>query len=330
MIERTRQANGMRGAGEDLEAAFAEHRPLLMGHCYRMLGSLEEADDAVQETMLRAFRARDGFEGRSSLRTWLYRIATRVCLDMIGDRRRRERPVDLGPPSSIDVPLVEQPADRWIEPMPDALVVPAQADPATIAERRQQIRIAYVAALQHLPARQRAALLLTEVIGWSAAEAAEILEMTVAAVNSALQRARSTLASRDLGPANTDLTGDQQSLVDRFVDAFERYDMDSLTALLRDDVAMCMPPHTLWLQGKDAVRAWKLGPGAACRGSRLVRTAANGMPAFGQYKPDPAGGPHRPWALVLVELDRDHITGLTYFLDTARLFPHFGLPMELP
>lgn len=237
--------------------------------------------------------------------------------------------MDLGPAASLDAPLVELPSDRWVEPLPDALALPPEAGPEERAAIKQRIRLAYVAALQHLPPRQRAALLLTEVIGWSAVEAAELLDMSVPALNSALQRARATLASREVedpGPAPV-AYGD---LVDRFVDAFERYDMDALTAVLREDAAMSMPPLSLWFQSPPSIVAWKLGRGIACKGSRLVPTMANGLPAFGQYKPEPAGGPRRPWALLVVEPGVDGIASLTYFLDTARLFPLFGLPPEIP
>ena len=250
-----------RASARDLEP----HRAALTGHCYRMLGSAAEADDAVQETMVRAWRALDRFEGRSSLRTWLTRIATRVCLDALADRTRRGRPVELGPVSSVDDPLVELPGERWIEPIPDAVALPANADPSEIAALRESIRLAFVAALQHLPPRQRVALLLTEVLGWPAAEVADSLETSVAAVNSALQRARATLATRDLGRAHGPLTDGQAALLERYVDAFERYDVDGLTRLLHADATMSMPPYALWLRGPESVRAWLLGRGAGCR-----------------------------------------------------------------
>lgn len=315
-----------RASARDLEP----HRAALTGHCYRMLGSAAEADDAVQETMVRAWRALDRFEGRSSLRTWLTRIATRVCLDALADRTRRGRPVELGPVSSVDDPLVELPGERWIEPIPDAVALPANADPSEIAALRESIRLAFVAALQHLPPRQRAALLLTEVLGWPAAEVADSLETSVAAVNSALQRARATLATRDLGRAHGPLTDGQAALLERYVDAFERYDVDGLTRLLHADATMSMPPYALWLRGPESVRAWLLGRGAGCRGSRLVPTAACGSPAFGQYRPpSEPGGRHTAWSLIVLELDGDKIAAMNYFLDTAHQFPRFGLPLEL-
>ena len=309
---------------QDLEL----HRPALMGHCYRMLGSAAEADDAVQETMIRAWKALDRFEERSSLRTWLYRIASRVCLDALSDRRRRERPMEMGPVGSVDDALAELPATHWIEPIPDVQALPSDADPSEMVMLRESIRLAFVAALQHLPPRQRVVLLLVEVLGWSAAEVAESLEMTVAAVNSALQRARATMASRGQQVTPAGLAEDQSLLVDRYVDAFERYDVPALTALLHEDATLSMPPYSLWLQGHDAISAFLLGRGAGCRGSRLVPTHACGAPAFGQYKPG-NGGPRQPWALIVLEVEHGRIAGMNYFLDTAHLFPRFGLPPEL-
>jgi RNA polymerase sigma-70 factor (ECF subfamily) len=314
----------MNGGIEQLEA----HRAALTGHCYRMLGSAVDADDAVQETMVRAWRGFERFDGRASVRTWLYRIATNVCLDALAERGRRARPMEEGPSGSIDDALVAHPRTHWLEPIPDARALPADGDPSEIAALRESIRLAFVAAMQHLPARQRAALLLTEVLGWSAAETAACLDTTVASVNSALQRARATLAGRDLEPRGA-LTRAQQELVERYAAAFERYDVDALASLLRDDVTFSMPPYALWLRGPEAVRGWLLGRGAGCRGSRLLPTAACGSPAFGQYRRDPEGG-HVPWALVVLELSGDRIAGWNSFLDTENLFPRFGLPLRLP
>ena len=315
----------MSGSVDQLE----EHRAALTGHCYRMLGSMVDADDAVQETMVRAWRSLDKFDGRSSLRTWLYRIATNVCLDARADRARRARPIEEGPVGAVDDELQTRPRTHWLEPVPDAHALPADIDAAERVVLRQSIRLAFVAALQHLPPKQRAALLLTEVLGWSAAEVADSLSTSVAAINSALQRARATLASRDLGDVRATLPGPEAALVDRYVSAFEQYDVDALAALLHEDATLCMPPYTLWLRGHDAIRAWLLGRGAGCRGSRLVPTAACGSPAFGQYRPAPEGG-HRAWALIVLELAGDRIAGMTSFLDTETIFPRFGLPLELP
>ncbi len=305
-----------------------QHRTAIRGHCYRMLGSVVDADDAAQETMVRAWRHLDGFEGRSSLRTWLYRIATRVCLDMLADRKRRLRSTEAGPVGTIDDPLTPLPAETWIEPIADVTALPADADPHERTALRQSLRLAFVAALQHLPPRQRAALLLVEVLGWTAAEVAQGLEMTVAAVNSALQRARATLATRDLGRTDTTLTADEQALVDRYLQAFERYDVDALAALMHEDATMAMPPFSLWLRGRASFSGWLLGRGAACRGSRVVAVQANGLPAFGQYKPS-GDGRYLPWALAVLEIERGAVAAQTFFLDTATLFPRFGLPSEL-
>ncbi len=310
-------------------AQLETHRTALIGHCYRMLGSPIDAEDAVQETMVRAWRGLERFDGRASLRTWLYRIATNVCLDALSDRSRRARPMEEGPEGSVDHALDARPRTHWLEPVPDAMALPGDADPYELAALRQSIRLAFVAALQHLPPKQRAALILTEVLGWSASEVAECLETSVAAVNSARQRARATLAGRARAGDAEPLTESQSELLERYVDAFHRYDVDGLAALLRKDAAFSMPPYTLWLRGPEPVRAWLLGRGAACRGSRLVRTAACGSPAFAQYKPA-ADGSLKPWALVVLELDGDRIAGWNSFLDTDRLFPLFGLPPQLP
>jgi RNA polymerase sigma-70 factor (ECF subfamily) len=296
-----------------------------------MLGSAFEAEDAVQETFVRAWRAYDKFEGRSALRSWLYRIATNVCVDMLNSPQRRARPMDLGPARPADTPLGQPlPENAWIEPVPDSRTVPADGDPADVAVARESIRLAFVAALQRLPARQRAVLILREVLHWHAEEVAELLETTVASVNSALQRARATIAaSADAEPGSAEELDDaKRALLARYVDAFERYDMEALTSLLRQDAVWNMPPYELWLQTHADIVKWCLGPGAACRDSRLIATTANGSPAFGQYKPSPNGGLD-PWSLQVLELSGDRIAGITFFLDTARFFPLFGLPPHL-
>jgi len=316
--------------GDTLDISQLEaHRVALTGHCYRMLGSAGDADDAVQETMVRAWKSIGRFEGRSSLRTWLYRIATNVCLDALADGARRARSIDEGPMGTIDDVLEARPRTHWLEPIPDARAVPADTDPAEKVLLRQSIRLAFVAALQHLPPKQRAALLLTEVIGWSAAEVATSLDTSVAAVNSALQRARATLSAKNEGTAPRPEPV-QPALVDRYVAAFERYDMDALMSLLHEDATISMPPYSLWLRGHDTLRAWMLGRGAGCRGSRLIRTEASGLPAFAQYRLSPDDGRHRAWALIVLEGDGDRITGVINFLEAAHLFPMFGLPLELP
>ena len=305
------------------------HRAALTGHCYRMLGSAFDAEDAVQEAMVRAWKALSRFDGRSSLRTWLYRIATNVCLDALSDRSRRARPIEEGPEGTVNDELETRPRTHWLEPLPDARFVPADADPFEQTALRQSTRLAFVAALQHLPPRQRAALLLSEVLGWSAQEVSGALEMSVAAVNSALQRARATLAAKDVSAAGEPLSGTQADLLEKYVDAFHEYDVDALVALMREDATLSMPPYTLWLRGPDAIRAWLLGRGSGCRGSRLLRTNACGSPAFAQYRRSGDGSYH-PWSLTILELDGNRITAWNAFLDTERLFPMFGVPMSLP
>ena len=311
-----------------LELGFEQHRRELTGYCYRMLGSAFEAEDAVQETLLRAWRAADRFEGRSALKSWLYRIATNVCLDMLAGTKRRARPMDLGPASSIDGSLGTLPEATWIEPIPDGRVLPEHADPAELAESRETLRLAFVAALAHLPARQRAVLILCEVLRWKATEVAELLDTSVASVNSALQRARAALATSDPGRGDAAAPMDeaQQELLDRYVEAFEQFDMDSLVSLLHEDATLSMPPYELWLQGHADLLAWFRGPGAHCRGSRLVAVMANGSPAFGQYRPSGPGGSYEPWALQVIDISAGRIMRINSFLDTARMFPLFGLP----
>ena len=313
----------------ELELRLEQHRAELTAYCYRMMGSTFEAEDAVQETMLRAWRSFDQFEGRAALRSWLYRIATNVCLDMLNGRQRRARPMDLGPSRPADGPIGDVlPEATWIHPIPDDRVLPEDGDPAELAVARETIRLAFVAALQHLPARQRAVLILREVLRWKATEVAELLGTSVASVNSALQRARAALATSDVaadGPFQPMDEG-QQALLARYVDAFERYDLESLTSLLHEDVTWNMPPYELWLQGHRDVRYWCLGPGIGCKGSRLIPTTANGSPAFGQYRPSGPGGSYEPWSLQVLEISGDRISGVSFFLDTERLFPLFGLP----
>ena len=293
-----------------------------------MLGSAVDADDATQETIIRAWKNADQFDGRAALLTWLYRIATNVCIAELSDRRRRARPIEERPAGAPTDALVQHPRTHWIEPVPDARAIPADADPSERAMLRQSIRLAFVAALQSLAPKQRAALLLVEVLGWSIAEVAETLGTSVASVNSALQRARTTLAGRNWRAVPSALTESQEQLLNRYVAAFERYDVDQLVALLREDATFSMPPYVLWLQGPESVRSWLLGIGSGCRGSRLLATAACGSPAFGQYKVDSDGG-HKPFALVVLELSGDHIAGWNSFLDTETLFPKFELPPHL-
>jgi RNA polymerase sigma-70 factor (ECF subfamily) len=289
-----------------------------------MLGSPFEADDAVQETFIRAWRGFDRFEGRAALRSWLYRIATNVSLDMLNGRERRARPMDLGPAREpVESNLNTLPEVTWIEPIPD---------PAEVAVSRETIRLAFIAALQHLPPRQRAVLILCEVLRWKATEVAELLDTSVASVNSALQRARATLEASDLSGTETSpsLDPDDAELLARYVQAFERYDMDALTSLIQEDATQSMPPFDLWLKGREDILRWWVGPGAGCRGSRVIPTvAANGSPAFGQYKPSESGSGYDPWALQVLEISDGRIVEFTFFLDTERVFPLFGLPLRL-
>lgn len=308
---------------DTLEQDLERFRGELTGYAYRMLGSPFEAEDAVQETFLRAWRAHGTFEGRASLRSWLSRIATNVCLDMLGGRERRTRPMDLGPSRE---PLLENaailPEVTWIEPIPD---------PADVAVDRETIRLAFVAALQHLPPRQRAVLILCEVLRWHASEVAELLETSVVSVNSALQRARATLETANVTATDTaKLDEPDRELLSRYVAAFEAYDIDALTALIHEDATQSMPPYDLWLAGRDDIFRWWFGPGIGCAGSRLLPTVrANGSPAFGQYKQSPTGRGYDPWALQVVEVVDAKVAEMTFFLSAETLFPLFGLPARL-
>jgi RNA polymerase sigma-70 factor, ECF subfamily len=306
------------------------HLRELTAHCYRMLGSPFEAEDAVQDTLLRAWRSLDRFEGRASLRSWLYRIATNVCLDMLDSKQRRARPMDLSDARDPQGPIgAILPESTWIEPVPDALVSSDAGDPAAVAESRESIRLAFVAALQHLPPRQRAALILCEVLHWKAAEVAELLQTSTAAINSALQRARATLDAAEMhDPASGALSEQDSELLGRYVDAFQRYDIDALTSVIHEDATQSMPPYELWLRGRDDIFAWWVGAGAGCRGSRVLATqTANGSPAFAQYKPREDGHDgYEPWALQVLEITGGKIVELTFFLATDTLFPLFGVP----
>ncbi|MFD9469252.1 sigma-70 family RNA polymerase sigma factor [Streptomyces goshikiensis] len=316
----------------DLDAAMERYRVELTGYCYRMLGSSFDAEDAVQDTYVRAWRAFDRFEGRSSLRSWLYRIATNVCLDLLSAGNKRARPMDFGAPQhQASAVLNERPEVTWLEPVPDGRVLPQTADPAETALARESVRLAFVAALQHLPAKQRAVLILREVLAWKADEVATLLDTTVASVNSALQRARATLSALRIreGEAADPLDAEQVKLLERYLSAFEAYDISRLTALLHEDAVLSMPPFDLWLRGREDIAAWHLNQGSGCRGSRLLPTTANGLPAFAQYRPAASGAGHTPWALQVLEISDGKIVGLNAFLDTDRWFPLFGLPEQL-
>ncbi len=319
------------GQGE-LEGQLEQHRRELTAYCYRMLASPFDAEDAVQETLVRAWRGFDRFEGRAAFRSWLYRIATNVCLDMLNGRDRRARPMDLGPSREpVASNLNTLPEATWIQPVPDAAI--ADDDPAQQTLARETVRLAFVAALQHLPPRQRAVLILCEVLRWKASEVAELLDTSVASVNSALQRARATLEQTGDSASVTprQLDDSDRELLARYVDAFERYDIDALTSLIQEDATQSMPPYDLWLHGRDDIFTWWFGPGIGCQGSRVIPAGfANGSPAYGQYKPSESGSGYDPWALQVVELGEDgRIRELTFFLETETIFPLFGLPPRL-
>lgn len=317
-------------AGHDL-AELEEYRTELRGYCYRMLGSVFDADDAVQETLVKAWQHRDGFEGRSSVRSWLYRIATNTCLDSLRSRSRRALPMDLSSPvPATTAPTELLPGESWVEPAPQGDVLRPEADPAAKAVHADTVRLAFVAALQHLPAKQRAVLILREVLAWQASEVAELLDTTVASVNSALQRARATLAAsglRDDAPASP-LSDADRALVARYVSAFEAYDIPQLVRLLHEDASLSMPPIAMWLKGRQDLHDWYLGFGAGCAGSRLVPVEANGAPAFAHYKPSPDGG-YTSWSIQVLELSAGELVHVHHFLDPA-LFDRFGLPRTLP
>ena len=318
------------GVTAPIDQDLEQYRRPLTGYCYRMLGSGADAEDAVQETMVRAWKSADRLQSRSALKSWLYRIASNVCFDMLQGTGRRAQPMDFGPAGAADGALgAPQGEHAWVQPIADAKVLPEEADPAEVAESRETLRLAFVAALQHLPPRQRAVLVLREVLRWQATEVAELLETTVASVNSALQRARATIDALDLdrsGGSAEAGDAEQQELLARYVDAFERYDIDSLVALLKDDAEFSMPPFPLWIVGPESVHDFMLGTGGHCRGSRLLTTSANGSPAAGIYHPAADG--YEPWAIVVLETSEGRITGLRHFL-YPEMFAEFGLPPRL-
>ncbi len=320
------------GPTDQLDPRLLEHRRELTGYCYRMLGSAFDADDAVQETLVRAWRGLADFEGRSALRSWLYRIATNVCLDQLSGRQRRALPMDLSgsPWQPVEASLAaRRPGTAWVEPMLDRQVLPEDADPAERAVVQESIRLAFIAALQHLPPRQRAVLILREVLRWKADEVAQLLDTTVASVNSALQRARATLAAAGGVLDPRPLDPDERDLLARYVDAFERYDIDAFVRLLHEDATQHMPPFEMWLRGAADIGAWMVGPGSACRDSVLIRVDANGSPAFAQYKPSEDGG-RVPWALHELEVSGGRIAHITSFLDLDNgLFRQLGLPARV-
>ncbi|MFE3578610.1 sigma-70 family RNA polymerase sigma factor [Streptomyces vinaceus] len=318
---------GGTGAPGAVAEGLEEYRRELTGYCYRMLGSYAEAEDAVQEALVRAWRSIDRFEGRSGLRTWVYRIATNVCLDALASGKRRALPMDLsGPSAGGTSPTPVQESVLWVEPCPGG-------DPEAAAMAGESVRLAFVAALQHLPPRQRATLILRDVLGFSAREVADLHGCTVASANSSLQRARATLAGRRNTPDGPVArpSGDsvRQVLAERYATAFSRHDVEELNMLLHVDATLCLPPYSKWMRGLPDIHAWLSGPAIGCRGSRLVPTVANGSPGFGQYRPQADGAGYVPWALHVLEFRGDQISGITAYRDTERLFPLFGLPDRL-
>ncbi|WP_104116008.1 sigma-70 family RNA polymerase sigma factor [Arthrobacter sp. B1805] len=301
----------------------------LTGYCYRMLGAASEAEDAVQETMIKAWSRQESFAGQSSLRTWLFRIAHNVCVDMLRSPQRRARPMDLGPSTrtadaALGAPLMES---VFVQPIPDERVIDTSGDPAVVAEARDTIRLAFVAALQHLPPLQRSVLILCEVLRWSAAEVATLLEVTTASVNSALQRARKTMAGYEPSASMPLEDPAHKDLLAKYLRAFEAYDMAALVSLLRDDVVLSMPPFNLWLRGPDDVRAWFVGEGRVCEGGRLVPLPVNGAGGFANYHlVEP--GLWEPFALQVIETDGERIIGHHNFL-YPDMFEAFGLPLVI-
>ena len=306
----------------------------LLAHCYRMLGSVHDAEDLVQETYLRAWRSYDSFEGRSSLRTWLYRIATNACLNALESRKRRPLPTGLGQPSSDpDGPLQELTEVPWLEPVPDTMVAAdVSVDPATVVTSRESIRLAFIAALQHLPPRQRAVLILRDVLRWKAAEVAEALDTSVAAVNSTLQRARAQLdkVAPTSDTVETTLSADQRELLERYVAAFEDYDINAIATMFTEEAIWEMPPFTGWYQGAQVIARLiaKNCPAQRADDMRLVPTTANGQPAYGLYMRD-RDGVHRAFHLQVLTVEDGKVTHVVAFFE-RELFAKFGLPPELP
>jgi len=314
------------GANADI-ARLEPYRTELTGYCYRMLGSGFEAEDAAQETLVRAWRSYDRYdERRGSLRTWLYRIATNVCVDMLRSAQRRALAMDLGPAAQAGAALGPPVADeRWIHPIPDDRAVGRTGDPEALAVQRETIRLAFVAALQYLPARQRAVLILRDVLCWTADEVAQLLDTTAPAVNSALQRARATLRANGgaLWAHRPSSDEAQRDLLDRYCAAFERHDIATLVSLLREDATMSMPPFAWWLRGRDQIHLALQDPQASCAGARLWPAAANGSPAFWQTRPA-ADGSHVRFALVVLDVVDGTIASIVTFLDAERLTRLFG------
>lgn len=310
-------------AAEQLEP----YRRELTGYCYRMLGSVYEAEDAVQDTMVRAWQALARFEDRSGLRPWLYRIATNVCIDLLNGRSRRALPMDVAPVATSEArPGDRRPEATWVQPAPDSLVLPSGDDPAERAVSRESVRLAFIAALQHLPPRQRAVLILRDVLRWRAAEVATLLETSADAVNSALRRARATLATIDTGAAQSQPPDVDRDLLAAYIDAFHSHDVEALVALLRDDAILDMPPFDLWLRGRDDIRRWLIAV-CALSDHLLVPVAANGSPAAAVYRPETPGGPPVAFAIHVLDVVGGSIGAIHAFIEPA-LFESFGVPLR--
>jgi len=313
-------------AHEELAAAEAM-RPELVGYCYRMIGAYAEAEDAVQDTMIRVWQGIDRLHHRSALRSWVYRIATNVCLDKLRSAKRRALPMDLsGAAAAVEEPKDNLPLTAWIGPIPDA-----SGDPAALAMNKESIRLSFIAVLQLLPPRQRAVLILNDVFRWSAGQTAEAMDMTVGAVNSALQRARATmkqarLRSEALRDVDADVDG---RLLDGYVEAFEQYDLDRLLSLFREGASLSMPPYTMWVQGTTDIASFYRATRSHCEGSRLVPVRANGgCPAYAQYVPAGRDGALVPWSLHVLEIQDGRIAHIHHFIDPS-LVAKFGLPAQL-
>jgi RNA polymerase sigma-70 factor (ECF subfamily) len=304
-----------------------QYRRELTGYCYRMLGSIYEAEDAVQDTMLRAWRALHRFEDRSGLRPWLYRIATNVCLDMVKGRARRALPIEVVPAGTAAGRLIDaRPEVTWIQPAPDGSILPMGGDPAEQAVSRESVRLAFIAALQHLAPRQRAVLILRDVLNWRSSEVAALLDTSPDAVNSALRRARAAVEPIDRETARREPSESDRQLLASYVDAFERQDVDALVSLLREDAIVEMPPFELWLTGRDNIRRWLVAVDALSD-HLLVPVRANASPAFAVYRPEVPGGPPRAFGIHALDIVDGRISAIHSFIDPA-LLPRFGLPLE--
>jgi RNA polymerase sigma-70 factor, ECF subfamily len=334
--ERELLAAAREGDEDSFRRLLAPHQGELHAHCYRMLGSTHDAEDALQDALLRAWRGLPGLEKRESLRPWLYKIATNACLDAIAGRHRRVLPIDYGPSAEpSDSPGNPLPEALWVEPYPDETlgVEDGRAGPEARFEQREALELAFIAALQHLPPRQRAVLILREVLGFSAREVGDVLETTVASVNSALQRARKAVDERlpeQSQQATLRSLGDDgiRDLIERFIEAFEGGDVEAIIGLLAEDATFSMPPYAGWHRGRDAIADSWLMPDGPYPSLRYVPTRANGQLALGTYRLDPEAGPYLPIALDVLTLRGERI-GEIYAFRTPGLFRRFGLPDEL-